>query len=81
MVFQYREEAYKKDGDRPISGASRDKTGGNGFELKEERFHLDIKNESFMKTVVKHQNRFPREAVGASSVGTFDIKVRKALSS
>lgn len=35
-----------------------------------------------MKTVVKHQNRFPREAVGASSVGTFEMhKVHKALSS
>lgn len=33
---------------------------GYGFELKESRFQLDIRNIFFMMKVLKHWNRFPK---------------------
>jgi len=39
----YLKGAYKKDGDRLFSRACRDRTRGNGFKLKEDRFRLDIR--------------------------------------
>jgi len=42
-AFQYLKWSYKKDGDRLFSRACCDRTGRNGFKLKEGRFRLDIR--------------------------------------
>jgi len=46
-AFRYLEGACKKDGDVFFSRACCDRARGNGFELKEGRFRLDLRNTFF----------------------------------
>ena len=43
VACQYLKGSYRKEGDRLFSRICGDRTKGNGFELKEGRFRLDIK--------------------------------------
>ncbi|KFZ66638.1 hypothetical protein N338_02573, partial [Podiceps cristatus] len=52
----------------------------NGLKLKEGRFRLDIRKKFFTMRVVRHWNRFPREAVDAPSLGLFKARLDRALS-
>jgi len=79
-AFRYLNRAYKKDGDRLFSWACSNRIRGNGFELKEGRFRLDIRKKFFTLRVVKHWNRLPREAVEAPSLETFEARLDGALS-
>jgi len=47
-AFQYLKGACRKDGDRLFSGACCNRTRGNGFNLKEGRFRLDIRKKYFI---------------------------------
>ncbi|KFR13385.1 hypothetical protein N306_12577, partial [Opisthocomus hoazin] len=47
---------------------------------KEGRVRLDIKTKFFTVRVVKHWNRFPREAVDAPSLESFKARSDGALS-
>lgn len=60
-AFQYLMGAYKKDWDKIFSRACCDRTSGDGFKLKENRFRLDKKKKSFTVRVVKNWDRLPRE--------------------
>jgi len=80
VVFQYLKGAYKKDGDKYFSRACSNRTKGNGFQLKEGRFRLDIRKESFTPRVVKHCNVLPREVVDAPPLETFMVMLDRALS-
>jgi len=80
VAFQYLKVSCKKNKSKLFSRACSNRTKGDGFELKEGRFKLDIRNEFFMMRVMKLQNRFPREVVGALSLETFKVRLDGALS-
>ena len=79
-AFQYLKGAYKKDGDRLFSRSSSNKTKGNGFKLKEERFRLDIRKKFFTVRVVKHWHRLPGEVGDAPSLETSKARLDGAVS-
>lgn len=54
VVFQDLKGSYKKDGNRLFSRACCHRTRGDGFELKEGRFRLDIRKTFFTMQMVKH---------------------------
>jgi len=57
-----------------------DRTSGNGCKLKEGGFRSDIRKKFITMRVVKHWNRFAREAVTAPSLEVFKARLDGALS-
>jgi len=79
-AFQYLKWAYRKDGENIFSRAYCDRTGSNGFKLRESRFRLDIRKTFFTMRVVKHWNRLPREVVEDPSLEIFKAGLHRAVS-
>jgi len=79
-AFQYLKGPYRNDGENLYSKACCDRTSGNGFKLKEDRFRLDIRKKFFTVRAVKHWHRLPREMVGAPSLETLKPMLDRALS-
>jgi len=74
------QDTYRKDGENIFSRACCDITRRNGFKLREGKFRLDTRKKYFTMRVVKHWNKFPREAVEVPSPEPFKARLDGALS-
>jgi len=57
-----------------------DRTRGNDFKLKEERFSLDVRKKIFTIRMVRHWHRLPGQVVDAPSPETLKVRLNGALS-
>jgi len=78
-ALQYLEGAYEKHGDRLYSRVCCDRTRGNGFKVKKGRFRLDVRKKFFTMRVLKHWHMLLREVVDALTLGTFKVRLDRAL--
>ncbi|KAJ7405958.1 hypothetical protein BTVI_67144 [Pitangus sulphuratus] len=78
-AFHYLKGTYKKDGGGHVTRACNDRTRGNGFNVKEDRFRLEITRKFYTVTVVRHWNRLPREVVDAPSLEVFKARLDGTL--
>jgi len=60
--------------------ACHDRTRGDGFKPKEDRFRLDIRKKFITTRVVRCWNQLPRDVVGAPSLEVFKARLEGALS-
>ena len=70
---------YKQERNQLFTRVDSNRTKGNGFKLKEERFGFDVRGKLVTERVVRCCNRLPREAVDALSLEVFKTRLDGAL--
>jgi len=80
-AFWYLKGALKQEGSQLFERVGNSRTRGNGFNLKEGRFRVDVRGNFFTARVVRRWNRLPREVVDAPSLKVFKATLDGALGS
>ena len=73
--------AYKQEGERLFTWVDSDRTGGNGFKLKQVRLRFDIRRKFSTQMLVTHSNGLPKELVDAPSLDASKTRLDVALGS
>ena len=81
VAFQYLKGAYKQEGEQLFTRVDSDRTRGNGFKLRREKFRLDIRRGFFTQRVVTNWNRLPKEVLDAPFLEAFKARMNVALGS
>jgi len=73
--------SFEKEGEQLFTRSGGNRTRGNGFKLKEERFRIDVRRKLFTQRAVRHWYRLLREAADVLSLEAFETRLDGALGS
>ncbi|KGL75979.1 hypothetical protein N309_11145, partial [Tinamus guttatus] len=78
-VYKYLKGGSAEDGDGLFSVVATDRTRGNGWKLKHQKFHRNLRKNFLTVRVTEHWNRLPREVVESPSLEIFKTRLDAVL--